>query len=166
MQIRKCSIVVAGALGLVAAGLSGCANTAAVADEATSPEYSASADQAEAMADGVVDRAEYRAGFARFQACMAESGYAVDVLDDSGTIIDARYLAEATDDGTDARCYQTEFRDVDESWQVAHQDELADGALLDACLRENGLAVPETRHAKVMALTEAGIDLGSCLADG
>ncbi len=159
-------VVVAGTLGIVAAGLSGCATTAAVADAGASPEYSPSAAQAAAMADGLVDRAEYRAGFERFRACMAESGYTVDVLDDSGTIIDARCLSEATDDGTDARCYDTEFRDVDESWQVAHQDEQTDGALLDACLRENGLAVPETRHEKVTALSEAGVDMGSCLHGG
>jgi hypothetical protein len=158
-------VVVASALGIAAAALSGCANTAAVADEGANIEYSPSADRAAALADGLVDRAEYRAGFERFRACMTESGYTVDVLDDSGTIIDARYLSEATDDGTDARCYDTEFREVDESWQVAHQDERTDGALLDACLRENGLVVPETRHEKVMALAEAGVDFGSCLGE-
>ncbi|MFB2585858.1 hypothetical protein [Herbiconiux liukaitaii] len=96
---------------------------------------------------------------------MAESGYTVEVLNGDGTIIETRVLAEASDDGTDARCYQTEFQGVDESWQIAHQDERADGALLDACLRENGLTVPETRQEKVTALLEAGVDLGSCLSD-
>ena len=46
MRIRNRVAVVAGALGMVAFGLSGCANTAAVADEGAHPEYAASADQA------------------------------------------------------------------------------------------------------------------------
>ncbi|MFB2597088.1 hypothetical protein ACEXQE_04770 [Herbiconiux sp. P17] len=94
---------------------------------------------------------------------MAESGYTVEVLDDESILIEARYLAEASDDGTDDRCYHTEFKDVDESWQIAHQDKRADGALLDACLRDNGLDVPKTRKEKVDALVLAGVDLGSCL---
>ncbi|MFB2597082.1 hypothetical protein ACEXQE_04740 [Herbiconiux sp. P17] len=166
MRIIDRFTLVAGALAIAALGLSGCANSAAVAGEAADTVYPRSAAQIKALADGTVDRAEYVAGFASFQACMAESGYTVEILDDESTIIEARYLSEASDDGTDDRCYQTEFKDVDESWQIAHQDERADNALLDACLQEHGLSVPTTRRAKVDALTEAGVDLGSCLGEG
>ncbi|MCS5718466.1 hypothetical protein N1027_09980 [Herbiconiux sp. CPCC 205763] len=94
---------------------------------------------------------------------MSDNGYTVEVLDANSTIIDYRQLAQATDDGTADRCYQIEFADVNESWQIAHQDERADAAPLDACLRDNGLAVPKTRKEKVDALVLAGVDLGSCL---
>ncbi|MGD8167535.1 hypothetical protein ACEXOS_009975 [Herbiconiux sp. P16] len=168
MRIIDRFTLVAGGLAIAALGLSGCANSAAVAGEAadTDTVYPRSAAQVKALADGTVDRAEYVAGFASFQACMAESGDTVEILDGESTIIEARYLAEASDDGTDDRCYQTEFKDVDESWQIAHQDERADAALLDACLKEHGLSVPTTRRAKVDALAEAGVDLGSCLGEG
>lgn len=153
---------------LAALGLSGCAGVAANAGEDVSGAavFPPSLAQEEALADGVVDHAEYEAGFAAFQACTSDGGYTVEILDAGSAIIDYRYLAQASDDGTADRCYQIEFAAVDESWQTAHQDEQADSALLDACLSENGLAIPKTRQEKVDALVWAGVDLGSCLAEG
>ncbi|MFB2597087.1 hypothetical protein ACEXQE_04765 [Herbiconiux sp. P17] len=161
----KRTIVISAALVLAGLGLYGCAGVAANAGEGNvgTEVYPPSLAQQEALADGVVDRAEYEAGFAGYQACMSDGGYTVEVLDASGTIIHYRQLAQSSDDGTAYRCYQIEFAGVDESWQIAHQDEQADAALLDACLRDNGLAVPETRQEKIDALVSAGVDLGSCL---
>jgi hypothetical protein len=84
----------------------------------TRPETpQASAEQAAALADGIVDEAEYRAGLARYVACMADAGFTVDVLDTDEPI--ARYVIshEAVQDGADERCYVSEFRDIDMLWQ-------------------------------------------------
>ncbi|WP_291045708.1 hypothetical protein [Herbiconiux sp.] len=168
MRSTKRTISISAALILAGVGLSGCAGVAANAGEDVprGEVFPPSLAQENALADGVVDEAEYDAGFAGFQACMSAGGYTVEVLDTSTSIIDYRYLAQATDDGTADRCYQIEFAAIDESWQTAHQDEQADGELLDACLSENGLAIPKTRQEKVDALVLAGVDLGTCLAEG
>ncbi|MFB2584574.1 hypothetical protein [Herbiconiux liukaitaii] len=168
MRTTKRTFLIGAVLAVTGLGLSGCAGGAANAGEgeAGAEFYAPSLAHKEALADGHVDRAEYERGFAAFEACMSTSGYTVEVLESTGSILDYRYLAEATDDGTDARCYQTEFEGIDGSWQTAHQEERTDGALLDACLTDNGLAIPTTRQEKVDALVLAGVDLGSCLGDG
>jgi hypothetical protein len=165
MQTLNRAIFIGAALVLAGLGLSGCAGVAANAGEAGSggEVYPPSPAQQDALADGVVDRAEYEAGFAGYQACMSDAGYTVEVLNATSTIIDYRQLAQSSDDGTANRCYQIEFAGVDESWQLAHQDERADAELLDACLRDNGLAIPKARQDKIDALVQAGVDLGSCL---
>jgi hypothetical protein len=79
----------------------------------------ASAAQAAALADGIVDEAEYRAGLDRYIACMAEAGFTVDVLDTAEPI--ARYVIgnDAVLDGADERCYAAEFREIDIEWQIS-----------------------------------------------
>lgn len=168
MRNTKQTISISAALVLAGLGLSGCAGTPANAGQGVvdTAELPQSLAQTAALADGIVDQAEYEAGFAKFQACMTDGGYDVEVLDTDNAVIDYRYLAQATDDGTADRCYLIEFAAVDESWQTAHQDEQADSALLDTCLGENGLAIPDTRQEKVDALVQAGVDLGSCLDEG
>ena len=86
----------------------------------TRPETPApSAEQVAALADGIVDEAEYRAGLDRYVACMAEAGFTIDVLDTNEPI--ARYVIsdEAHQDGANERCYISEFRDVDMQWQIS-----------------------------------------------
>lgn len=157
-------LITCAALGVAAAGLSGCASAAAdAAAEGNPVTFEQSVAQVDALADGVVSRAEYQAGFADYRACMAERGHTVIVLDDMSTIIDMRIPAEAVESGVDHECYQTQFRGVDEAWQIANQDQRADNALLDACLRDRDLQVPQTRQEKVDALVAAGVDLGTCL---
>lgn len=148
------------------AGLSGCASTSALAaQDDRSPKIADSfASQGDALADDVISHAEYQAAFEKYRGCMALSGYPVTVLGDEGTIIDMRVPAEAVESGVDGRCYRTEFMAVNEAWQLANQDQLADHAQLGDCLSERGLPVPETREEKVDALLVAGVDLGSCLS--
>jgi uncharacterized protein YceK len=165
MRITGRIILVCATLGFSAVGLSGCASVSAVAAQGNEAPatFEQSASQVDALADGVVNRAEYQAGFAHYRACMAKSGYPVTVLDGDSTIIDMRIPAEAVDNGIDNRCYQTEFMSVNEAWQIANQDQLADNVLLDDCLTDRRMAVPETRQEKVDALLNAKVDLGSCL---
>ena len=167
MRITKRTVAMGALLALAGLGLSGCVGVAANAgeEEPHAEVFAPSSAQRDALADGVVDRSEYESGFAKFRSCMSDNGYTVDVLDADSAIIDYRYLAQATDDGTADRCYQIEFASVDDSWQTAHQDEQGDAALLDACLTENGLAIPKMRQQKIDALVRAGVDLASCLGD-
>lgn len=159
-------ITICATLGVAAVGLSGCATTSAIAAQAHSEPGldEVFASQVAALADGVVSHAEYQAAFASYKGCMAESGYAVTVLNDEGTIIDMRIPAEAVDTGADDRCYQAEFKAVNEAWQLANQDQLADHAQLGVCLSDRGMPVPATREEKVEALLEAEVDLGECLS--
>lgn len=167
MRTTKRTISTSAALVLAGLGLSGCVGVAANAGEegAHAQVFAPSSAQEEVLADGVVDRSEYESSFADFRSCMSDGGYTVDVLDADGAIIDYRYLAQATDDGTADRCYQIEFASVDESWQTAHQDEQPDAALLDACLTDHGLPIPTMRQQKIDALVRAGVDLASCLGE-
>lgn len=114
---------------------------------------------------GVVDHGDYLAAFAAYESCMARGGDPVTVTNDEGTILEMRIPSEAIASGVDDRCYQTEFKAVNEAWQVANQDQLADNVLLDTCLVDHGLSRPTTRQSKVDALLDAGVDLGSCLEE-
>lgn len=154
-------------LGLAAAGLSGCASASAVAahGEDVPASYEPSTAQVDALADGVVSRVEYLSAFGNYRTCMANGGFPVTVLNDESTIIDLRVPAAAVESGVDDRCYQIEFMPVNEAWQLANQDQRADNSLLEECLSDRSLSVPETRQEKVDALLEAGVDLSSCLIE-
>jgi hypothetical protein len=76
-----------------------------------------------AMADGVITRDEYLAGFDRFVACMMGAGYHVDGGNREAVILSYATPGAAFDHGTDERCYQPEFGDIDMTWQIAHQDD-------------------------------------------
>jgi hypothetical protein len=84
----------------------------------TPPFPTPSALQREALADGVVTRDEYLAGYDRFAGCMGALGYPLEFVDRSSDVIDYAYRAEAADQGVDELCYATEFDGVDSSWQV------------------------------------------------
>jgi hypothetical protein len=81
-----------------------------------------SAAQLEALADGVVSREEYLAGFDRYVACMAALGFEVFVGNREKEIIGYSIPGTAGDSGAANRCYEAEFHLVDAEWQVAHED--------------------------------------------
>lgn len=81
-----------------------------------------SAIQQGALADGVVTREEYVAGFERYVACMADLGFTVSYGDTDREIIGYTILGNSGDSGAANRCYEAEFHLVDVEWQVAHQD--------------------------------------------
>ena len=119
--------------------------------------------QAEAMADGVVTREEYVAGFDRFVACMSGGGYHVDGGNRDGTFINYAIPGASVDDGTDRRCYEPEYMLIDMSWQAAHQDESESTEFLRECLREHGIE-PAYPSAEVdQQLADNGIDVIDCL---
>ena len=119
--------------------------------------------QAEAMADGIVTREEYVAGFDRYVACMAGAGYHVDGGNRTATLISYSIVAAAVDDGTDQLCYDPEYKDIDMTWQIAHVDESETTQLLRDCLTAHGVT-PAYPSAEVdQQLKDNGIDPRDCL---
>jgi hypothetical protein len=76
--------------------------------------------QQEALADGVVTREEYEAGFDRYVACMAELGFHVNVIDAGTETIWYSIPGDAGNSGAANRCYEAEFDLVDMAWQGEH----------------------------------------------
>lgn len=80
-----------------------------------------SSAQRDALADGVVTEAEYRAGFDRYRQCMADAGYPLGSVNESDTVISYENSAEAVQSGKEGHCYAAEFAELDMQWQVANQ---------------------------------------------
>lgn len=90
---------------------------------APAPKAQPSPAQLDAMSDGVASEAEYREGFARYSACMADAGHTIAFVDDSGIIIDYSNTADSVTSGDEARCYATEFEQLDIAWQIQHEEQ-------------------------------------------
>lgn len=105
-------------------------------------DVSAGVEAEAALADGEVSDAEYRAGFDRFVACMAEWGITVR----GEFMSEGRILYSLPGDdrirGAEHVCYGTEFRDLDIAWQLAHPQRsgAATLALIDGVTRDEYLA--------------------------
>ena len=80
-----------------------------------------SREQLDAVADGTVSEAEYRAGFARYSRCMDEGGHPLDGV--NTTQLPIRYLnsGASVQSGVEGRCYAAEFNLIDSGWQSANQ---------------------------------------------
>jgi hypothetical protein len=133
---------------------------AAWAADEPAPQPSA-AQQAE-MADGVVTYEEYHAAFDRFAACMSAAGYPVQGAGQLGDLMyystsDAAYTA-----GVDRQCYESEFMQVDSTWQIAHEDTSETAQFLRDCLAENGIEPPQTMAEIQAAMDAAGISFEDC----
>lgn len=87
------------------------------------PRPTPSAQQQLELSDGVVTRAEYVAAFNRFIGCLGAAGYDMGGIaqDDSMVIFNYGIPSAAVDDGTDERCYLSEFREVDSTWQISQE---------------------------------------------
>jgi len=82
------------------------------------PQPEPSAAQAQALADGVVDEAEYRAGLARYASCLDRAGFGLIVHDDDGPLIDYSVPGDAETEGANGDCYLREFASIDSAWQL------------------------------------------------
>ncbi|GHF24273.1 hypothetical protein [Pseudolysinimonas yzui] len=85
------------------------------ADPEPSAEYRA------AIADGVVTREEYVAGFERYVACLSDVGVELINVDTSTDIFDFSIPGAAVDSGLEHRCYRSEFYEIDMLWQVSRE---------------------------------------------
>ncbi|MFC0678298.1 hypothetical protein ACFFGH_10645 [Lysobacter korlensis] len=85
-------------------------------------------EQAAAMADGVVDVEEYKAGFERFSACLADAGYPLNpgVDKPSGEFVGDEQFIDysipnaAVESGVSMECYEREYLQLDITWQGSH----------------------------------------------
>jgi hypothetical protein len=80
----------------------------------------ASSQQLAEIEDGVVTRDEYVAAFNRFIGCMGAAGYDLSTAPQTATVFTYAVPDAAVTDGTDERCYLTQFKQVDMIWQVAN----------------------------------------------
>lgn len=101
---------------------------------------------------------------------MSDHGYEVIVRSDDDYLIDMRIPGEAVDSGVDETCYELEFSQVDDLWQLANQDKRSDVDALRECMVSNDV-VPMGQRVESMsrldvvsALDEAEVDLISCVA--
>jgi hypothetical protein len=87
-------------------------------DVADDPEPSA--EYQAALADGIVTREEYLAGFERYVTCLADAGYALHSVNTESEIIDYAIPSDVVDSGVEHQCYEREFFEIDSGWQIAH----------------------------------------------
>ena len=93
-------------------------------DVAEDPEPSA--EYQAAVADGVITRDEYLAGFERYVACLADASYTLQSINTESEIISYAIPGEVVDSGVEHQCYQREFYEIDMFWQVAHPQQSAE----------------------------------------
>lgn len=126
------------------------------------PVPPSSAAQTEAMADGVVTREEYVAGWDRYNACLNGAGYYIVGGDREAPFMTGGIPSAAVDDGTDRRCYEPEYMLIDMNWQLAREDESESTEYLRECLREFGIEPAYKTEAVVQQFADNGIDYADC----
>ena len=122
-----------------------------------------SSQQSLELADGVVSRDEYIAAYSRYIGCMGAAGYDLSAASQTSTVFSYAVPAEAVTDGSDERCYLSQFQGVDAAWQVANEDTSESADVLRACLVANGLPPKPTMAQLLADLEAAGIDLATCV---
>lgn len=126
------------------------------------PLPTASAQQLREVEDGTVTRDEYVAAFNRFVGCMGAAGYDLSATPQTTTVFNYAVPSPAVSDGSDERCYATQFQQVDTGWQIANEDTSEGTRILRECLVANGLPSKQTTQEIVADLTAAGIAIASC----
>ena len=94
-----------------------------------------SAAQQAVMADGKVTRTEYLAAFNRYAGCLTAAGYPLSPVPDNYVYYSYAITDKAVSSGADARCYASEFQEVDPVWQSYVQQAVAN------CLTSRGVAL-------------------------
>jgi hypothetical protein len=157
-------LMFAGVLAAVAC-LSGCASSGVAPASTASPSsgVSISATQKKALADNKVTYDEYEAGWRRYVACEADAGYTVKKLTEVNQVIQGTIPDAAVKSGVDAKCYEREFKQLDQIWQVSRENTSPQAQQLHECLIKHG-QTPEATLAKMVdQLRKLGIDPASCL---
>lgn len=123
-----------------------------------------STQQAAEIADGIATREEYVAAFNRFLGCMSAGGYDLGAIPQEGvTVFDFGIPTLAVEDGTDERCYVSQYQQVDMLWQIQNQDTSESTQVLRDCLTANGIPPAEKTEDVVQQLRDAGIDPADCM---
>ncbi len=159
------AIALVGAAVLVLATAGCAAPTPAVPSPSPSPtpRFSLSPEQREAVDDGMITRDEYDAGFRRYEACMAQLGFALVDVREEFQVITYSITDEAVVSGADEECYNAEFVRIDSAWQVRVEDQGEEAQQLGLCLSNAGLDAGGTKNEKTRRLEDAGITIDECL---
>jgi hypothetical protein len=118
--------------------------------------------QEAALADGHVTYDEYKAAFGRYVNCVQHGGYSLAGVTEEYRVIQYSIPAEAVNDGTEPACYSREFDKIDETWQVANEDDSREAAIIRACLNRHGIQPRSTYVLMFDQLRENGIPIQSC----
>lgn len=121
-----------------------------------------SAAQTSALADEIVTREEYLAGYERFSACMSEAGFPLAFVDQNKTVIEYSTTQDSETDGASPRCYVREFQQIDMDWQIANQDTSESAEILGECLTTLGITPAPTMAEKLAQLETAGKSPADC----
>jgi hypothetical protein len=121
-----------------------------------------SAAQKAAVADGKVTYAEYQAGFRRYVACEAKAGYIVSSSGQLNEVYQYLVPAPAVKSGVDARCYASEFKEIDTIWQLSRADTSPQAAAYRVCLIKAGITPAKTETEMYFQLRKAKIDPTKC----
>ncbi len=124
------------------------------------PTLVESGAQKQELSDGIITRDEDVAAFSRYEGCMGALGHPIDV---PPTSIVPSYSVDdaAVADGSDNRCYVTEYRGVDEKWQLELQGSQVGVASVAACIATNKIG---KGHSDRAIATPTGVlpDLTAC----
>ena len=96
------------------------------------PKLVASAAQKAELTDHIVTRGELLSAFSRYEGCMAALGHPMD-SSLSAIVPPDSVTSAAVMDGSDDRCFVTEYRDVDGRWQLELQAGSVGQASVAAC---------------------------------
>jgi hypothetical protein len=124
------------------------------------PTLVESGAQKQELSDGLITRDEVVAAFSRYEGCMGALGHPIDM---PPTSIVPSYSVDdsAVADGSDNRCYVTEYRGVDEKWQLELQASKVGVASVAACVASNKVG---SGHSNRAIATPTGVlpDLTAC----
>jgi hypothetical protein len=125
------------------------------------PTWAKSAAQTRELADGTITRDEDVAAVNRYAGCMGALGDSIYVSTDYATpyyaVSDLAYQ-----DGTNTRCYNTEFAAVDEKWQIELETTNIGQRSLDQCLLNEGVTPPATAQQRFVEMQSRDFALTSC----
>ena len=126
------------------------------------PTPAPSVEQQAAMADGVVTKEEYVAGFYRYAACIEENGWQISYVDTGSTFIGYTLSGKIDMVAENAQCYVPLFAEIDTAWMLANQDDTFGTIQLQACLRNHGIIPSESAAEVDQQLIDAGIAIEDC----
>ncbi|HEY1530810.1 MAG TPA: hypothetical protein VGF80_08340 [Galbitalea sp.] len=129
------------------------------------PKLAASAAQRAALADGVVTRDEVIAAFSRYEGCMGALGHPMDRSLSGITPPDAT-PSSAVVDGSDERCFVTEYQGIDGAWQLELHAGSVGQTSVAACLASGkpriGKTDPNDSHRAIATLQGVLPDYSGC----
>jgi len=147
----------------VCVSLSGC-GASAPPPASGAPQNAMSSAQKSSLKDGQISHDEYEAGYRRYVACLSKKGYSVINNGEKNDVIDYAVPSAAVDSGADDFCYQREFEQIDNQWQVAHQDTSDTAVLARSCLQAHGVTPKDKLNDMLAQLKAIGITIDQCLA--